>query len=66
MPEPRRYNPPRLRATRCRAVRAGKVCDGDVIAFGESDYDALDGRPPFRARMWHCKRCSWSGVEEVR
>ena len=56
---PRRYNPPLIRATSCRA------CGGQVIALQEFDYDACDGKAPFRARMWHCKGCGRSAVEEV-
>lgn len=65
MAEPRRYNPPMVRATRCRARRNGADCGGEVIAFGEEDYDALDGKGPFRARMWHCRRCGAAAVQEI-
>ncbi len=56
---PRRYNPPLIRPTRCRR------CRGKVIALGEEDYDACDGGPVFRARMWHCQGCGGSYIEAI-
>lgn len=36
-----------------------------MVAFGEFDYEA-PGLEPFRALMWHCRRCGAAAIEEIQ